>query len=219
MKKTIIVMGKTREDAESKALLELGLDRDDVLIELLETGKAGFLGLGSVDAKIKVTYQVSKTDFVKEFLNHLFSLMGEQVEVSCTETDEGNINVDLSGPDMGIIIGRRGDNLDALQHLTLLALNKGEDNHCRVSIDTESYRKKREEALQRLARKMASSAIKYKKNMVLEPMNAYERHVIHEALSDWRDVSTHSSGTEPNRRVVVSVNTRRGGYTSQRKPD
>jgi spoIIIJ-associated protein len=112
--------------------------------------------------------------------------------------------VNLSGPGMGAVIGRRGETLDAIQHLTNYAVNRGSDKRCHISVDAESYRAKREESLVHLAEKMAAKVVKYKRSMALEPMNSYERHVIHTALQNYEGVTTSSTGTEPNRRVVVS---------------
>ena len=121
-----------------------------------------------------------------------------------TDKEDGGINVELSGKGMGAVIGRRGETLDAIQHLTNYAVNRGRDERLHISVDAEAYRAKREDALVRLAEKMAAKAIKYKRSMALEPMNSYERHVIHAALQDYEGVTTSSIGSEPNRRVVVS---------------
>ncbi len=141
---------------------------------------------------------------VRNFLNGLFEKMGVEAEITITEREGGGILVDLAGPGMGAVIGRRGETLDAIQHLTNYAVNRGNDKRLRVSVDAESYRAKREESLVKLAEKMAEKAIKYKRSMALEPMNSYERHVIHTALQNYEGVTTASTGTEPNRRVVVS---------------
>ena len=133
-----------------------------------------------------------------------------------SEREGGGINVDLAGPGMGAVIGRRGETLDAIQHLTNYAVNHGSEKHLRVSVDAENYRAKREESLTKLAEKMAEKAIKYKRSMALEPMNSYERHVIHTALQNYEGVTTASTGTEPNRRVVVSYV--RSEQPSSRKP-
>ena len=126
------------------------------------------------------------------------------IEATVTASISGqDLRVDLSGENMGMVIGRRGETLDAIQHLTSYAVNRGQGKHLRVLIDTENYRARRDESLRGLARKTASKVAKYHRNMTLEPMNAYERHVIHEALQDWRDVTTSSVGVEPNRRVVI----------------
>ena len=127
---------------------------------------------------------------------------GKAVVVDTTEAD--HIRIEIVGPDMGPVIGRRGDTLDAIQYLASLVLNKTTEEHVRLTIDTENYRVKRAESLERLARKMAGKVIRYHKAMTLEPMNPYERRIIHSALQDYRGVTTHSTGTEPNRRVVIS---------------
>jgi spoIIIJ-associated protein len=141
---------------------------------------------------------------IRSFLSGLLERMGVDAVITITEREGGGILVDLSGPGMGAVIGRRGETLDAIQHLTNYAVNHDSDKHLRISVDAENYRAKREESLVRLAEKMAEKTIKYKRSMALEPMNSYERHVIHAALQNYEGVTTASSGTEPNRRVVVS---------------
>ena len=141
---------------------------------------------------------------VYNFLSGLMQLMGVAAVITMTDKEDGGINVELSGKGMGAVIGRRGETLDAIQHLTNYAVNRGRDERLHISVDAEAYRAKREDALVRLAEKMAAKAIKYKRSMALEPMNSYERHVIHAALQDYEGVTTSSIGSEPNRRVVVS---------------
>ena len=153
---------------------------------------------------------------VRGFLSGLLEHMGIEAEISMSEREGGGISVDLAGPGMGAVIGRRGETLDAIQHLTNYAVNHGSEKRLRVSVDVENYRAKREESLTRLAEKMAEKAIKYKRSMALEPMNSYERHVIHTALQNYEGVTTASTGTEPNRRVVV--NYVRGAEPSSSKP-
>ena len=140
----------------------------------------------------------------EEFLRNVTKLMGVDVTIDSKRDDEGNVRVDMHGDTLGILIGRRGETLDALQYLTSLYVNRGQEGYTRVTLDTENYRAKREETLERLARKTAGKALKYHRNMTLEPMNAYERHVIHAALQDYEGVTTYSTGSEPNRRVVVA---------------
>ena len=130
--------------------------------------------------------------------------MGITAEIDIRDRENGGLLVALSGPGMGAVIGRRGETLDAIQHLTNYVVNRGSDKRCHISVDAESYRAKREESLVRLAEKMAAKVLKYKRSMALEPMNSYERHVIHTALQNFEGVSTSSTGTEPNRRVVIS---------------
>jgi len=141
---------------------------------------------------------------VYNFLSGLMQHMGVAAVITMTDKEDGGINVELSGKGMGAVIGRRGETLDAIQHLTNYAVNRGRDERLHISVDAEAYRAKREDALVRLAEKMAAKAIKYKRSMALEPMNSYERHVIHAALQDYEGVTTSSIGSEPNRRVVVS---------------
>ena len=231
MLKTLEKSGKTEEAAIAAALEELGLDRDDVSVEIVERAKSGFLGIGASPAVIRVQYEAPDEEAEQEaapaepeasvepaapadepesyarirtFVSGLLEHMGIQAQIDITARDNGGVNVNLSGSGMGAVIGRRGETLDAIQHLTNYAVNRGSDKHMHISVDAESYRAKREESLVRLAEKMAAKAIKYKRSMALEPMNSYERHVIHTALQDYEGVTTSSTGTEPNRRVVVS---------------
>ena len=147
---------------------------------------------------------VIAADKTQEFLDGLLTRMGTKAEIRLTEKDDGSLYVELSGDGMGAVIGRRGETLDAIQHLTNYAVNRGMEERTHISIDAENYRSKREESLTKLAEKMAEKAIKYKRSMALEPMNSYERHVIHTALQNYEGVTTNSIGVEPNRRVVVS---------------
>ena len=141
---------------------------------------------------------------VRSFIEGLMERMGIDAQIDISRRDNGGINVNLSGSGMGAIIGRRGETLDAIQHLTNYVVNRDSDKHMHISVDAENYRAKREESLTKLAEKMAEKAIKYKRSMALEPMNSYERHVIHTALQNYEGVTTASTGAEPNRRVVVS---------------
>ncbi|SMC57277.1 RNA-binding cell elongation regulator Jag/EloR [Papillibacter cinnamivorans] len=206
MMKSIEVSAKTEEEAIASALQQIGLERDDVSVEVLERAKSGFLGIGSVQAKVRVSYyfEESKKEKIQSFVDGLLERMETVALAKVTETPEGDFKVELLGKNMGSLIGRRGETLDAIQQLTNYAVNRGSDKRVRIHIDAENYRRKREESLQRLAAKIAGEVVKHRKNIMLEPMNAYERHVIHTALQDWRDVSTHSSGTEPNRRIIVT---------------
>ena len=149
---------------------------------------------------------------IRAFLSGLLERMGVKADIEISPRDNGGVNVNLTGSAMGAIIGRRGETLDAIQHLTNYVVNKNSDKHLHISVDAEAYRSKREESLTRLAEKMAEKAIKYKRAMALEPMNSYERHVIHTALQNYEGVTTSSTGVEPNRRVVVS-------YVKPEKPD
>ena len=265
MLKYLEVTGKTEEEAVAKGLAQLGLDRDDVSLEILERGRTGFLGIGSVPAKVKLTYEapdepepvppppvaekkpepapkpqpkpvqkpqpapraepkpapVERAErpeasapkaqpvdddvaaAIVKFQTGLFEHMG--VAATPVVIREGDTyQVVLEGENMGALIGHRGETLDAIQQLTGYAVNRGRGHRVRVHVDAEGYRARREESLNRLARKTAGKVVKYRRNMTLEAMNAYERHVIHTALQDYPGVTTYSTGTEPNRRTVVA---------------
>ena len=206
MTKFIEVTGKTEEEAIASALAQLELSRDEVSVEILERAKSGFLGIGATPARLRVSYEVADTqrDKVERYLRGLLDYMGVEAQIEITERDNGGLTANLSGNGMGAVIGRRGETLDAIQHLVNYSVNRGNDKRMHISVDAENYRSKREESLVHLAEKMAAKAVKYKRSMALEPMNSYERHVIHTALQNYEGVSTSSTGTEPNRRVVVS---------------
>ncbi len=148
----------------------------------------------------------SMEERIEQFIQGLLQHMGSQAVPHAVKTNEDTYHVDLVGENLGMLIGRRGDTLDAIQHLTNYSINRDAAKRSRINVDAESYRAKREESLQRLARKVAGKVVRYRRNITLEPMNAYERHVIHSALQEIPEVSTFSTGTEPNRRVVVSYN-------------
>ena len=160
----------------------------------------------------------SRAEQARAFLSGLLERMGVECAITITEREGGGMDITLDGPGMGAVIGRRGETLDAVQHLVNYAVNRGSDKHMHINVDAEGYRSKREESLVNLARKMAAKAIKYKRSMALEPMNSYERHVIHTALQDYEGVTTSSIGTEPNRRVVVNYERPAGesGETARR---
>ncbi len=206
MTKFIEVTGKTEEEAIAEGLRQLGLERDDVSVELLERAKPGFLGLGASPARVKLVYE-GEDDVVakaRKFLEGLLQRMGSDAVPDVQEKEEGLLAVNLTGEHLGALIGRRGETLDAIQHLTNYVVNHGGGKRVRVNVDAENYRAKREEALQRLAEKVAEKVQRYHRNVTLEPMNSFERHVIHAALQDKPGVTTYSTGTEPNRRVVVA---------------
>ncbi len=140
---------------------------------------------------------------IEKFIQGLLEHMDSKAVPHCWKVDGNNYKVDLTGDDLGYLIGRRGDTLDAIQHLANYTINRGVEGHVRISVDAESYREKREESLRRYARKKAQQVLKARRRTTLEPMNAYERHVIHAALQDMENITTHSTGTEPNRRVVI----------------
>lgn len=287
MIKFIEAVGKNEEAAIASALARLGLERDDVSVEVLERAKSGFLGLGGTPAKVRVSYeapddvpqrrngtekkeepaaapqtlaeekppveekapeppvsvpqegeeqpkeaasvapveasQVAEGEDMTEgetqahiegFLTGLLAQMRVSAvpQVSLREGGRGGYQVYLEGENLGALIGHRGETLDAIQQLTNYAVNRSRAKRVRIYIDVENYRAKREEALKRLAEKVAGKVVKYRRNITLEPMNAYERHVIHEALQDYADVVTYSTGTEPNRRTVVAYNKGKQNY-------
>ena len=275
MEKTIITTGKTIDLAIEAALTQLGLERDDVSVQVLAQAKPGFLGFGATPAKVEVTYEApdpapeapkvalssasrskpktapvkkqvkpeppkaepkkeekpvapkaekkpeppkaepkepkvyapaepgSVEEKIEQFLKGLLEHMGSNAVPHAVKSEEGTYKVDLVGEDLGYLIGRRGDTLDAIQHLSNYAAKKFAEGHIRISVDAEEYREKREDSLRRYARKKAQQVLKARRRTTLEPMNAYERHVIHAALQDMDNITTHSTGTEPNRRVVI----------------
>ena len=295
MIKTLEKSARNENDAIQLGLDELGLDRDDVSVEIIQRAKSGFLGIGSCPAIVKLSYEVEdavevkpevkpeikpavekpvtakqentqekkeknqsrnktqhkaseknenktqapaaetvkntaavketasvkETDAVQDdnpefaairkFLTGLFEHMGVKADMEISYREGGGIDVKLSGSSIGAVIGRRGETLDAIQHLTNYAVNHGSEKRMHINVDAEGYRSKREESLEKLAEKMAEKALKYKRSMALEPMNSYERHVIHTALQNYEGVTTASSGEEPNRRVVVTPVKAEGG--------
>ena len=278
MIKFIDMTGKTEDEAIRRALEQLGLERDDVSVEILERAKSGFLGIGGSPATVRVSYddgqpepkpepvkpepksaapkaekkpvycaevlqkevrarekqereakrgerraepkaekaprepavlgeeiRDEKSEQIRTFLSGLLEHMDAKAEVKVYEVEKNRYKVILEGEKLGALIGRRGETLDAIQQLTNYSINRGgESKRARVQSDAENYREKREESLERLAQKVAGKVVKYRRNVTLEPMNAYERHVIHTALQDTQYITTFSIGTEPNRRVVVS---------------
>lgn len=310
MEKFITATGKTIDLAIEAGLTQLSMDRDSVSVEILETPKSGFFGIGASPAKVKLTYEApdepaapapalssasrskpkkpvsekpaeaanapkviapaaapmqrpaeqranakptaekperqekprqprenkprqeknrqpkpqqpkketapaqpkvyapaepgSTEERIEQFVKGLLEHMGSDAVPQAMKTADESYSVDLVGENLGILIGRRGETLDAIQHLANYAVNRGQNKRVRINVDAENYRLKREESLQRLAQKVAGKVTKYRRNITLEPMNAYERHVIHATLQDYPDVTTYSTGTEPNRRIVVA---------------
>ena len=273
----IDVTGKTEDEALRKGLEQLGMDRDDVSVSILERAKSGFLGIGATPARIRITYGPEDAPVAEEpvaapriipekpaekpaekivqpkpaqprqprqekprqerpqpekrpeaaapaapqvdlpecdddnakriiaFVSGLLEHMDSAAQVKVYEVEKGRYKVLLVGEKLGQLIGHRGETLDAIQQLTNYAINTGSDSkRVRVQMDAENYRARREQSLESLARKVATKVQKYRRSVTLEPMNAYERHVIHAALQDVPGVNTYSVGTEPNRRVVVS---------------
>ena len=201
---TIEKYAKTKEEAIELALSELGVTEADVEIEVVEEGSKGFLGIGSKDACVKVTYNPGEEKRATDFLNKIFEITNEDVTVE-SKVEGEVLKINLSGPDMGIVIGKRGETLDALQHLTSLVVNKGDKSFLKVSLDAENYREKRNVALDSLAHKLANKVMRTGRNQTLEPMNAYERRIIHSALQDHETVTTYSVGQGVNRKVVIAL--------------
>jgi spoIIIJ-associated protein len=205
MEHSIEKTAKTTQEAISLALNELKVDESKVKIEVLDEGNKGIFGLiGNKMAKVKVTLKQSSGDKAKDFILDVLGKMQIDADIEMVE-DEDSVQLKVVGKDIGIIIGRRGETLDSLQYLTSLVVNKGEEDYKRVVIDIENYRQKREETLIRLADRLAEKVIKYKKPVTLEPMNPYERRIIHSSLQDNRYVETYSTGEEPNRKVVIAL--------------
>ncbi len=204
--KTIEMTGRTVDDATKNALKELNVTEDKIEVEIIDVGSKGlFNKIGVKPAKIKVTVKRDYIYDAKEFLNDVLKAMNAKAEIKIVETEDA-INITLTGPDMGILIGYRGETLDSLQYLVSLVVNKGKDDkYKRVVLDTENYRARREDTLKRLAMKVASKVKSSGKLLKLEPMNPYERRIIHAALQNDPYVNTYSEGDEPFRRVVVDL--------------
>ena len=198
--------GKTVEDAVMEAAIKLETTSDRMEYEVLEKGSNGFLGIGSKPARIRARKVMETAERAEKFLMDVLEAMDLQATVSMEENkEERTLDIDLAGDDMGVLIGKRGQTLDSLQYLVSLVVNKGEDDYIRVKVDTENYRQRRKDTLENLAKNIASKVRRTGKPVTLEPMNPYERRVIHSALQNDRYVETHSEGEEPFRKVVVSL--------------
>lgn len=204
--KIIEMTGRTVEEAVKNALSELKVTEDKIEYEVIEEGSKGiFKLLGAKPARVRVKVKRDYIYETKTFLRDVLNSMGVKAEIRIKEENE-TINISLTGPDMGILIGYRGETLDSLQYLVSLVVNKGHETaYKRVVLDTENYRSKREETLKRLAQKVAGTVRRTGKLIRLEPMNPYERRIIHSALQDDRYVQTFSEGDEPYRRVVIDL--------------
>lgn len=200
--------GKTVADALTNATVSLGVTSDQIKYEVIEEGSSGFLGIGSKDAIIKVVISADEDpkQVAEVFLKDVFEAMQLEVNISMDYKEEDKtLSIDLAGPEMGVLIGKRGQTLDSLQYLTNLAVNRSSENYTRVKIDTEDYRRRRKETLENLAKNMASKVKRTKKAVTLEAMNPYERRIIHSALQNDNSVTTHSEGEEPYRYVVITL--------------
>ena len=202
--------GKTVEEALTEASMELGLASNQLEYEVIEEGSSGFFGMFKKPALIKVSWEIkvekSLTEKAQDFCDELFKAMKVETLTAIDYREEEKVmNIDLSGPNMGILIGKRGQTLDALQYLISLFINKESEEYIRVKLDTENYRERRKATLEKLAKKIAYSVKRNRKSIALEPMNPYERRVIHSALQNDKYVCTKSEGEEPYRKVVVML--------------
>lgn len=207
MKKELIVTAKTVEEAKSKAVAELGVAEELIEFTVLEEGKRGFLGLGATDAKVQAVYTVGGAQIALDFIRNVIADMELTLDVSMAAGNNDDTVISVEGEGAGLLIGHHGETLDALQYLANLAANKkvkGEKReYVKISLDVEGYRAKREETLRKLARQKAAQVLKGKKSVMLEPMNPYERRIIHSEVQGIEGVSTNSIGSENNRRVVM----------------
>ena len=198
--------GKTVDDAITEALVALGTTSDQIEYEVVEKGSSGFLGIGTKSAVIKARKKCTAEDKIEGFIKDVAHAMGIEVRVEIKKDEEDNTYaVELFGDEMGILIGKRGQTLDSLQYLTNLAINKDVDEYIKVKIDTEDYRNRRKETLENLAKNISYKVKKTRRPVSLEPMNPFERRVIHSALQQDKFVTTHSEGEEPYRHVVVTL--------------
>ncbi len=206
----IEVTGKTVDDAITNALIQLETTSDQIEYEVIEKGSNGFLGLiGKQDAVIKVRKKSNLLDDTYEFLNKMFAAMNMEVKSQIDYNEENRtMNIDFSGDEMGILIGKRGQTLDSLQYLISLVVNKESDAYIKVKVDTEDYRERRKQTLENLAKNLSYKVKRTRRPVTLEPMNPYERRIIHSALQNDRYVETHSEGDEPYRKVVITLKRR-----------
>lgn len=214
----IEVSAKTVDAAVTQALVTLGIPSDELEYEVKEEGSNGFLGIGARPAVILARKKMNYIDYGVEFLESVFQEMGieAQIEASYNEVDEC-VDVNISGENMGILIGKRGQTLDSLQYLTSLVMNKHCEEYVRVKLDTENYRERRKETLEILAKNIAYKVKRTKKPVSLEPMNPYERRIIHSALQSDKYVYTKSEGEDPYRHVVVMLRKEKRYYDNNRK--
>lgn len=202
----IEVSAKTVDDAITEASIKLGTTSDKIEVEVIEKGSTGFLGIKSKPAIIKARKKNDTVDNIREFLENVFSAMNMEVTIDIKKAEDDKVyEVELSGKEMGLLIGKRGQTLDSLQYLTNLAVNKHSNGYIKVKLDTEDYRQRRKDTLENLAKNIAYKVKRTKRPVSLEPMNPFERRVIHSALQGDRYVETHSEGEEPFRHVVVTL--------------
>ena len=202
----ITVSAKTVDEAVTKALIELETTSDKLEYEVVEKGSSGFLGIGAKPAVIRAKKKERIEDRAIDFLNQVFQSMNMEVSITAEyNPEEREMNINMEGSDMGILIGKRGQTLDSLQYLVSLVVNKKKEEYIRVKLDTENYRERRKETLETLAKNIAYKVKRTKHSVSLEPMNPYERRIIHAALQNDKYVVTRSDGEEPFRHVIISL--------------
>jgi len=201
--KSIEKSAKTVDLAVEDALRVLGVERDDVDVEIIDAGSKGFIGFGAKPARVIVTVRYNPESIAESFIKEMGVAMGIVVDVE-TSLSEKQLDVTLTGENMGILIGKRGQTLDAIQYLVSLAINKGVAPYLNVVVDSENYRKRRREILEQLALNLAKKVKSTKRPVTLEPMNTFERRIIHATLQGDRQVTTHSEGTDPFRNIVIA---------------
>lgn len=220
--KEIIMTGKTVELAIEEACRELGVSRDNIDFEIIDMPKKGFLGLKSYPAKVRVTVQEDKAAVAVAYVESILRAMGATTFTLESSQEGENLNITLKGEDLGFVIGRRGETIDAIQYLAGLAVNRLEGDYLRITIDSGNFREKREKTLESLARRLARNVVKSGRSVTLEPMNPYERRIIHSTVATVEGATSASTGEEPNRRVVISslnpVKKPAGAYKGRRKP-
>ena len=204
MKETI-VYGKTVALALKRGAEELGVDESKAEYEVLEEPKKGFFGVGASDAKLRVYYQPSPAEIAADFVKNLLMNMQVEADVSIEHEDAEGASIAVNGEGLGLLIGRHGDVLDAVQHLAGLAANHGRSGYYRITVDIENYRAKRAETLRQLSRRMAEKTLRYRRSNTLEPMNAYERRIIHTEVQGIEGVTTYSIGSDADRRIVIAL--------------
>ncbi|MCI5802546.1 MAG: RNA-binding cell elongation regulator Jag/EloR [Oscillospiraceae bacterium] len=219
MNREVITTGRTVDEALQKAYEELQVSSEESQFEILELPKKGFLGLKTTPAKVRVFVEYSKADCAVDYLQKIFKGMGlDEVAIEVKETESGAALI-LSGEGLGVLIGRRGETLDSLQYLAGLVANRMEGDYFRITLDSNSYREKREKTLESLAKKLAGQVARTGRNMTLEPMNPYERRIIHATVQGIEGVTSSSIGEEPNRRVVISSTSPKKPYSRDGRRD
>ncbi len=219
----ITVSAKTVDEAVTKALIQLGTTSDKLVYDVVDKGSTGFLGIGAKPAVIRAGKQETTEDKARDFLKQVFEAMHLPVEIEISyDEGEKEMSINLTGEDMGVLIGKRGQTLDSLQYLVSMVLNKESEGYLRVKLDTENYRARRKETLETLAKNIAYKVKRTKRSVSLEPMNPYERRIIHSALQNDKYVTTRSEGEEPFRHVVIFLKkdvSRKDHYFSKEKKE